>query len=101
MCREPCKVLVFSECKSRPATGSLQPVAIEATRGGNETVGAFETDGSHGDSAYTRCSEPGLPHPFLVESTLISTGRVRRTGTLSGLCRSETCRRRCVQRRPR
>ena len=29
-----------------PATGSLQPVAIEATRGGNETVGAFETDGS-------------------------------------------------------
>ena len=44
--REPCKVLVFSGCKSHPATGSLQPVAIEATRGGNETVGAFETDGS-------------------------------------------------------
>ena len=37
---------IFSECKSHPATGSLQPVAIEATRGGNETVGAFETDGS-------------------------------------------------------
>ena len=40
------KVLIFSERNSRPATGSLQPVAIEATRGGNETVGAFETDGS-------------------------------------------------------
>ena len=40
------KVLIFSGCKSHPATGSLQPVAIEATRGGNETVGAFETDGS-------------------------------------------------------
>jgi hypothetical protein len=45
------KVLVFSGCNSHPATGSLQPVAIEATRGGNETVGAFETNGSHGDSA--------------------------------------------------
>ncbi len=45
------KVLIFSKCKSCPASGSLQPVAIEATRGGNETVGAFETDGSHGDSA--------------------------------------------------
>ena len=44
--REPCKVLIFSGCKSHPASGSLQPVAIEATRGGNETVGAFETDGS-------------------------------------------------------
>ena len=44
--REPCKVLVFSGCNSHPASGSLQPVAIEATRGGNETVGAFETDGS-------------------------------------------------------
>jgi hypothetical protein len=44
--REPCKVLIFSGCNSHPATGSLQPVAIEATRGGNETVGAFETDGS-------------------------------------------------------
>ena len=43
----------FSECKSRPASGSLQPVAIEATRGGNETVGAFETDGS-----LWRLSEP-------------------------------------------
>jgi hypothetical protein len=32
-------------------TGSLQPVAIEATRGGNETVGAFETNGSLGDPA--------------------------------------------------
>ena len=40
------KVLIFSGCNSHPATGSLQPVAIEATRGGNETVGAFETDGS-------------------------------------------------------
>jgi hypothetical protein len=39
------KVLIFSGCNSHPATGSLQPVAIEATRGGNETVGAFETDG--------------------------------------------------------
>jgi hypothetical protein len=45
------KVLIFSGCNSHPATGSLQPVAIEATRGGNETVGAFETDGSLGDSA--------------------------------------------------
>jgi hypothetical protein len=27
-------------------TGSLQPVAIEATREGNESVEAFETDGS-------------------------------------------------------
>ena len=44
--REPCKVLIFSGCNFHPATGSLQPVAIEATRGGNETVGAFETDGS-------------------------------------------------------
>ena len=44
--REPCKLLIFSGCNSHPATGSLQPVAIEATRGGNETVGAFETDGS-------------------------------------------------------
>ena len=40
------KVLIFSGCNSHPATGSLQPVAIEATRGGNETVGAFEKDGS-------------------------------------------------------
>ena len=40
------KVLIFSGCNSQPATGSLQPVAIVATRGGNETVGAFETDGS-------------------------------------------------------
>jgi hypothetical protein len=40
------KVLIFSGCNSHPATGSLQPVAIEATRGGNESVGAFETDGS-------------------------------------------------------
>jgi pyruvate/2-oxoacid:ferredoxin oxidoreductase beta subunit len=40
------KVLIFSGCNSHPATGSLQPVAIEATRGGNETVGAFETNGS-------------------------------------------------------
>jgi hypothetical protein len=40
------KVLFFSKCKSCPASGSLQPVAIEATRGGNESVGAFETDGS-------------------------------------------------------
>ena len=45
------KVLIFSGCNSHPASGSLQPVAIEATRGGNETVGAFETDGSLGDSA--------------------------------------------------
>jgi hypothetical protein len=44
--REPCKVLIFSGCNAHPATGSLQPVASEATRGGNETVGAFETDGS-------------------------------------------------------
>ena len=44
--REPCKVLIFSGCNSHPASGSLQPVAIEATRGGNETVRAFETDGS-------------------------------------------------------
>jgi hypothetical protein len=49
--REPCKVLIFNGCNSHPASGSLQPVAIEATRGGNETVGAFETDGSLGDSA--------------------------------------------------
>ena len=34
---------IFSGCKSYPASGSLQPVAIEATRGGNETVEAFET----------------------------------------------------------
>jgi hypothetical protein len=40
------KVLIFSGCNSHPATGSLQPVAIEATRGGDESVGAFETDGS-------------------------------------------------------
>ena len=26
--REPCKVLVFSGCKSHPATGSLQPVRL-------------------------------------------------------------------------
>ena len=43
---------IFSGCKSHPATGSLQPVAIEATHGGNELVEAFETDGSLlGDSA--------------------------------------------------
>ncbi len=46
MRREPCKVLIYSGCKSHPATRSLQPVAIEATRGGNEIVGAFETEGS-------------------------------------------------------
>jgi hypothetical protein len=46
MRREPSKVLIFSGCKSHPASGSLRPVAIEATRGGNETVGAFETDWS-------------------------------------------------------
>jgi hypothetical protein len=40
------KVLIFSGCNSHPATGSLQPVAIEATRGGNETVEAFEINGS-------------------------------------------------------
>jgi hypothetical protein len=34
-----------------PGTGSLQPVAIEATRGGNETVGAFETNVSFSDAA--------------------------------------------------
>jgi hypothetical protein len=45
-CVRRVKVLFFSGCKSHPASGSLQPVAIEATRGGNETVGAFETDGS-------------------------------------------------------
>jgi len=45
------KMLIFGGCNSDPATGLLQPVAIEATRGGNETVGAFETDGSLGDSA--------------------------------------------------
>ena len=45
------KLLIFSGCNSFPATESLQSVAIEATRGGNETVGAFETDGSLGDSA--------------------------------------------------
>src|SRR5580700_7351921 len=28
--REPCKVLIFCGCKSHPATGSLQPVAIGA-----------------------------------------------------------------------
>jgi hypothetical protein len=39
-------VTIVSGCNSHPATGSLQPVAIEATRGGNETVEAFETDGS-------------------------------------------------------
>jgi hypothetical protein len=44
-------VLIFNGCNSHTATGLLQPVAIEAMRGGNETVGAFETDGSHGDSA--------------------------------------------------
>jgi hypothetical protein len=43
--RVVCETIV-SGCNSHPATGSLQPVAIEATRGGNETVGAFETDGS-------------------------------------------------------
>jgi hypothetical protein len=32
--------LVVSRCKFQPATGSLQPIAIEAARGGNETVGA-------------------------------------------------------------
>lgn len=37
---------VFSGSKSHPASGWLRPVAIEATRGGEETVGAFETDGS-------------------------------------------------------
>jgi hypothetical protein len=42
--REPCQVLIFSGCDSHPATGSLQPVATEATRGGNESVGAFETN---------------------------------------------------------
>jgi hypothetical protein len=47
------KVLDLSGCKSHPASGSLQPAAIEATRGGNETVGAFETDGS-----LWRLSEP-------------------------------------------
>jgi hypothetical protein len=40
------KVLDLQWVEIPPATGSLQPVAIEATRGGNETVGAFETDGS-------------------------------------------------------
>ena len=30
--REPCKVLVFSGCKSDPATGSLQPAAIGISR---------------------------------------------------------------------
>ncbi len=50
--REPCKVLIFSGCNSHPATGSLQPVAIEATRGGNETVGRVAVDGpAIGDSA--------------------------------------------------
>ena len=44
--RRESKVLIFSGCDSHPATGSLQPVAIEAMRGGNETVEAFETDGS-------------------------------------------------------
>jgi hypothetical protein len=39
-------VTIVSGCNSHPATGSLQPVAIEATHGGNETVEAFETDGS-------------------------------------------------------
>jgi hypothetical protein len=38
---------IFSGCKSHPASGSLQPVAIEATQGGNELVGAFETNVSH------------------------------------------------------
>ena len=38
---------IFSGCKSHPASGSLRPVAIEATQGGNELVGAFETNVSH------------------------------------------------------
>jgi hypothetical protein len=44
-------VTIVSGCNSHPATGSLQPVAIEATRGGNETVGAFETNVSFSDAA--------------------------------------------------
>jgi hypothetical protein len=49
--RRQTKVLIFSGRNFNPATGSLEPPAIDATRGGNETVGAFETDGSLGDSA--------------------------------------------------
>src|SRR6267378_2563165 len=39
------KALDFSGCKSRPGTGSLHPVAIEAGSGGNEAVGAFDVKG--------------------------------------------------------
>ena len=40
------KLMIVSGCNSHPATGSLQPVAIEATSGGNETVEVFEITGS-------------------------------------------------------
>jgi hypothetical protein len=43
-------MLTVSGCNSHPATGSLQPVAIEATRGGNETQPSRQT-GRFGDSA--------------------------------------------------
>ena len=50
--RAPCESYSSSASENLVRkTGSLRPVAIEATRGGNETVGAFETDGSLDDSA--------------------------------------------------
>jgi hypothetical protein len=60
------KVLVFSGCKSHPVSGSLQPVAIEATRGGNETVEAFEKDeiGDRGIT-YLIITDRGTPYVII------------------------------------
>jgi hypothetical protein len=42
---------IFSGCNSHPATGSLQPVAIEATVEVTKPFGAFETSVPHGGAA--------------------------------------------------
>jgi len=49
--REPCEVLVFSGCKSHPATGSLQPVAIGAAVEVTKLSEPSRQTGRCGDSA--------------------------------------------------